>query len=42
MTYTMVHKSKFKFPTERYLNVVKKGYIDCNLNNKFLIKALKN
>ena len=23
MTYTMVKKSPFKFPTERYLNVVK-------------------
>ena len=29
MTYTMVKKSPFKFPTERYLNVVKRGYRDC-------------
>ena len=36
MTYTMVKKSPFKFPTERYLNVVKKGYKDCNLDSKFL------
>ena len=42
MTYTMVKKSPFKFPTERYLNVVKKGYRDCNLDKKFLIKALQN
>jgi len=42
MTYTMVKKSLFMFPTERYLNVVKKGYRDCNLDNYFLIKALKN
>ena len=42
MTYTMVHKSSFKFPTERYLNVVKKGYKDCNLDNKYLIQALKD
>ncbi len=28
----MVKKSPFKFPTERYLNVVKKGYKDCGLN----------
>ena len=42
MTYTMVKKSPFKFPTERYLNVVKKGYRDCKLNKKFLIKALQN
>ena len=41
MTYTMVKKSPFKFPTERYLNVVKKGYRDCKLDNSFLIKALK-
>ncbi len=41
MTYTMVKKSLFKFPTERYLNVVKRGYFDCKLDKKFLIKALK-
>ena len=42
MTYTMVKKSKFRFPTERYLNVVTKGYKDCKINNKYLKKALKN
>ena len=42
MTYTMVQKTPFKFPTERYLNIVKKGYIDCDLNKKYLMKALKN
>ena len=41
MTYTMVKKSIFKFPTERYLNIVKRGYKDCDLEHKFLIKALK-
>jgi len=41
MTYTMVKKSKFTYPTERYLNVVKRGYKDCKLDKKFLIKALK-
>ena len=35
MTYTMVNKSPFKFPTERYLNVVKRGYID-KLKNQYL------
>ena len=40
MTYTMVKKTPFKFPTERYLNVVKRGYKDCNLNIKYLNKAL--
>ena len=42
MTYTMVKKTSFKFPTERYLNVVKRGYRDCNLDLKFLKKALLN
>ena len=40
MTYIMVHKTEFRYPTERYLNVVKQGYKDCKLDNKFLIKAL--
>jgi gamma-glutamylcyclotransferase (GGCT)/AIG2-like uncharacterized protein YtfP len=42
MTYIMVKKSPFKFPTERYLNIVKKGYQDCKLDNKVLLKALKD
>jgi len=41
MTYTMVKKTKFKFPTERYLNIVKRGYKDCNLDSKYLTKGLK-
>ena len=41
MTYTMVTKSRFMYPTERYLNVVKRGYRDCNLDKKMLFKALK-
>ena len=40
MTYTMVKKTSFRFPTERYLNVVKRGYKDCRLDQKFLEKAL--
>jgi len=40
MTYTMVSKSPFRFPTERYLNIVKQGYKDCNLDKKYLQKAL--
>ena len=40
MTYTMVKKTKFAYPTEKYLNVVKCGYKDCELNKKYLIKAL--
>ena len=40
MTYTMVQKSTFMFPTERYLNIVKRGYNDCKLDDKYLKKAL--
>jgi hypothetical protein len=40
MTYIMVNKSPFKFPTNRYLNIVKRGYKDCNLDKKYLKKAL--
>ncbi len=40
MTYTMVKKTPFIFPTDRYLNVVKQGYKDCNLDKKYLNKAL--
>jgi len=40
MTYTMVKKLPFKFPTERYLNIVKKGYRDCGLDKRYLQKGL--
>ena len=42
MTYTMVKKTVFKFPTERYLNIVKQGYKDCDLDLKFLYQGLKS
>ena len=42
MTYTMVKKSSFRYPTEKYLNTVKKGYRNCKLNIKFLNRALNN
>ena len=41
MTYTMVKKTKFLFPSEKYLNIIKKGYNDCNLDISYLIKTLK-
>ena len=41
MTYSMVKKTSFMFPTERYLNIIKKGYKDCNLEINFLLSALK-
>ena len=40
MTYTMVKKTKFSYPTEKYLNVIKQGYKDCKLDKKYLNKAL--
>ena len=40
MTYTMVKKSPFKFPTERYLNIIKRGYQDCGLDITYLKKFL--
>jgi len=42
MTYIMVKKTEFRYPTERYLNVVKRGYADCKLDKKYLSKALLN
>ena len=42
MTYSMVKKYEFRYPTERYLNVVKRGYNDCKLDKKYLSKALIN
>ena len=40
MTYIMVKKSPFKYPTERYLNIVKRGYKDCKLDIRYLKKVL--
>ena len=40
MTYTMVKKSPFKFPTEQYLNTIKRGYKDCELDKIHLKKGL--
>jgi len=42
MTYTMNKKTLFAYPTERYLNVIKRGYKDCLLDFKFLKKSLKS
>ena len=41
MTYVMTKKTSFTFPTERYLNIVKRGYKDCNLDKSYRKKALK-
>jgi len=42
MTYTMVKKTLFTYPTERYLNIIKRGYKDCGLDKKFLNQGLKS
>ena len=42
MTYIMVNKTEFRYPTERYLNVVKRGYKDCKLDMKYLKIALQS
>jgi len=41
MTYTMTKKTPFMFPTTRYLNIVKQGYRDCNLDKNYLKKSLR-
>ena len=41
MTYIMPKKTEFRYPTERYLNIIKRGYKDCKLDRKYLVKALK-
>ena len=42
MTYIMVKKTIFRYPSKRYLDIVKKGYKDCFLDYRHLNKALKN
>ena len=42
MTYIMNKKTTFRYPSEKYLNVIKQGYRDCKLDDKFLIKALRS
>ena len=41
MTYVMVHKTSFAYPTERYLNIIKQGYKDCDLNIKEITSVLR-
>ena len=41
MTYTMVNKTEFNFPTERYLNIVKKGYKGLQLKQVLSLKSIK-
>ena len=41
MAYSMKKKTPFKYPSTRYLNIIKQGYKDCDLDTKFLAEALK-
>jgi len=36
----MKKKTSFRYPTERYLNIIKREYSDCNIDKKYLKKAL--
>tara|TARA_B110000881_G_scaffold194668_1_gene188825 strand:- start:807 stop:1208 length:402 start_codon:yes stop_codon:yes gene_type:complete len=40
MTYTMTKKKNFTFPSEHYLNIIKRGYKDCKIKTKDLNKIL--
>ena len=40
MTYTMVNKTKFMYPTKKYLNIVLQGYNDCKIKKVDLKKIL--
>ena len=42
MTYTMVKKTKFNFPKQKYLNTIIEGYKNCGLNIKYLEKSLSS
>ena len=41
MTYIMTKKTEYRYPTKKYLNTIKQGYKDCDLDFNFLKKALK-
>ena len=41
MTYTMVNKTAFRYPSDRYLNIIKRGYKDCKIDFKDLIFILR-
>ena len=41
MTYVMVVKSSFMFPSRKYLETIIRGYKDCKLNLNYLKKILR-
>jgi len=40
MTFIMTKKTEYRYPTKKYLNTIKQGYKDCDLDFNFLKKAL--
>ena len=40
MTYTMINKTKFMYPTKKYLNTILQGYNDCKIKKDKLKKIL--
>ena len=40
MTYTMINKTKFMYPKERYLNIILQGYNNCKIKKDDLRKIL--
>ena len=40
MTYIMTTKTKFMYPTKKYLNTILQGYSDCKIKNDNLNKIL--
>jgi gamma-glutamylcyclotransferase (GGCT)/AIG2-like uncharacterized protein YtfP len=40
MTYTMTSKTSFTYPSKRYLDIIKLGYKNCDLDIKYLKKSL--
>ena len=41
MTIKKKKKTEYRYPTKKYLNTIKQGYKDCDLDFNFLKKALK-
>lgn len=42
MTYVMVKKLPFRYPFEKYLDIIVKGYEDCKIDKSYLFSILRN
>mgnify|MGYP000213978653 FL=1 len=40
MFYIIKRKHLFKSPKREYLDIINQGYLDCNLDRKYLAKSL--